>query len=49
MRLLPQIESVPGVERVMWQQWFGGVWQENTQLIILAVDPARLHDVYPES
>ncbi len=48
MRLLPQIESVPGVDRVMWSQWFGGVWQENTQLIIQAADPARLHDVYPE-
>ena len=48
MRLLPQIESVPGVEHVMWSQWFGGVWQENTQLIIQAVDPSRLHDVYPE-
>jgi putative ABC transport system permease protein len=48
MRLLPQIESVPGVDKVMWSQWFGGVWQENTQLIIQAVDPARLHDVYPE-
>ena len=48
MRLLPQIESVPGVERVMWSQWFGGVWQENTQLIIQAVDPERLHAVYPE-
>jgi putative ABC transport system permease protein len=48
LRLLPQIESVPGVERVMWSQWFGGVWQENTQLIIQAADPARLHDVYPE-
>lgn len=48
MRLLPQIESVPGVERVMWSQWFGGVWQENTQLIIQAVPPARLRDVYPE-
>jgi putative ABC transport system permease protein len=32
----------------MWSQWFGGVWQENTQLIIQAADPARLHDVYPE-
>jgi putative ABC transport system permease protein len=48
MRLLPQIESVPGVERVMWSQWFGGVWQENTQLIIQAVPPDRLRDVYPE-
>lgn len=48
MRLLPQIESVPGVERVMWSQWFGGVWQENTQLVIQAADPARLRAVYPE-
>jgi putative ABC transport system permease protein len=48
MRLLPQIESVPGVDKVMWQQWFGGVWQENTQLIVLAVDSYRLHDAYPE-
>jgi putative ABC transport system permease protein len=48
MRLLPQIESVPGVDEVMWSQWFGGVWQENTQLIIQAADPARLHAVYPE-
>jgi putative ABC transport system permease protein len=48
MRLLPQIESVPGVDKVMWQQWFGGVWQENTQLIVLAADPYRLRAVYPE-
>ncbi len=48
LRLLPQIESVPGVADVMWSQWFGGVWQENTQLVIQAVDPARLHEVYPE-
>ena len=48
MRLLPQIESVPGVDKVMWQQWFGAVWQENTQLIFFATDSARLHEVYPE-
>lgn len=48
MRLLPQIESVPGVDKVMWQQWFGAVWQENTQLIFFATDPGRLHSVYPE-
>jgi len=48
LRLLPQIESVPGVEHVMWQQWFGAVYQENTQLIFLATDPARLRLVYPE-
>jgi putative ABC transport system permease protein len=48
LRLLPQIESVPGVESVMWAQWFGGVWQENTQIFILAADPGRLRAVYPE-
>jgi putative ABC transport system permease protein len=48
MRLLPEIEAVPGVEKVMWQQWFGAVWQENTQLIFFAADPMRLRDVYPE-
>jgi len=48
MRLLPQIESVPGVEHVMWQQWFGGVWRENTEVFTFAVDPARARAVYPE-
>jgi putative ABC transport system permease protein len=48
LRLLPEIEAVPGVEDVLWSQWFGGVWQENTPLIVLAVDPARLRAVYPE-
>lgn len=48
IRLLPQMEAVPGVEHVMWSQWFGAVWQENTQLIFLAADPARLRLVYPE-
>ncbi|MGH8250004.1 MAG: ABC transporter permease [Steroidobacteraceae bacterium] len=48
MRLLPEIEAVPGIEHVMWSQWFGAVWQENTQLIFLAADPARLRLVYPE-
>lgn len=48
LRQLPQIEAVPGVARVMYQQWFGGVWQENTQLFTFAVDPQRLHAVYPE-
>ncbi|MBV8806399.1 MAG: ABC transporter permease [Sinobacteraceae bacterium] len=43
-----KIESVPGVERVAWSQWFGGIWQENTQIFTFAVDPQRYHDVYPE-
>jgi putative ABC transport system permease protein len=48
MRMMPEIERVPGVEAITPSQWFGGVWQENTQLIALAVDPLRFHKVYPE-
>lgn len=48
LRLLPQIESVPGVQDVLWVQWFGAVWQENDELFFFAVEPARLHQVYPE-
>lgn len=48
MRMMPEIEQVPGVAAVTPSQWFGGVWQENTPLIALAVDPLRFHAVYPE-
>ncbi|RNF82815.1 ABC transporter permease [Montanilutibacter psychrotolerans] len=48
MSMLPRIEAVPGVKRVAYMQWFGGVWQENTPLFVFAVDPVRQHDVYPE-
>jgi putative ABC transport system permease protein len=48
MRLLPQIERVPGVDKVAYAQWFGGTWQENTPLIAFAVNPERYHAVYPE-
>jgi putative ABC transport system permease protein len=48
MRLLPQIESVPGVARVNWIQWFGGVVGENAPIVMFATDPQRLHDTYPE-
>lgn len=46
--MVPKLEAIPGVERVAWSQWFGGVWQENTPLFVFAVDPKRHHDVYPE-
>jgi putative ABC transport system permease protein len=46
--MLPKLEAVPGVARVAYWQWFGGVWQENTQLIVFAADPLRQRDVYPE-
>jgi putative ABC transport system permease protein len=48
MRMRPEIERIPGVEAVSQSQWFGGVWQENTQLIALAVDPVSFPKVYPE-
>jgi len=46
--MVPKLESVPGVARVQWWQWFGGVWQENTPLVVFAADPQRQRDVYPE-
>ncbi|MGE3851565.1 MAG: ABC transporter permease [Planctomycetota bacterium] len=45
---LPRIEAEPGVKRVTYQQWFGGVIGENTQLFVLAVDPVSTKDVYSE-
>jgi putative ABC transport system permease protein len=48
MRLLPEIEAVPGVARVNWIQWFGGIVGENTQIVAFATDPQRLHETYPE-
>jgi putative ABC transport system permease protein len=46
--MLPKLEAIAGVARVAQQQWFGGVWQENTPLIMFSTDPQRYHDVYPE-
>jgi putative ABC transport system permease protein len=46
--MLPKLESVPGVARVAYWQWFGGVWQTNTQLIVFATDPERQRDVYTQ-
>jgi putative ABC transport system permease protein len=49
LSMLPKLEGVPGVARVAYSQWFGGVWHEqNTPLFMFAVDPVRHHDVYPE-
>jgi putative ABC transport system permease protein len=46
--MVPKLEAVPGVARVAYSMWFGGIWQENTPLLVFAVDPARYHEVYPE-
>ncbi len=49
MRLMPQIEAVPGVESVMHSQFFGGVYQDGRGFFPqFAVNPQRLRDTYPE-
>jgi putative ABC transport system permease protein len=49
MRLLPQIESIPGVEHVGHSQFFGGVYQDPKNFFPqFAVNPQRLRDTYPE-
>ena len=49
MRLLPQIEAVPGVEYVSHSQWFGGIYQDGREFFAqFAVDPQRLFQTYPE-
>ncbi|MCC6592734.1 MAG: ABC transporter permease [Xanthomonadales bacterium] len=48
MRMLPEIESIPGVKIVSHDQWFGGYVGENDQVFTFASDPVRLHAAYPE-
>src|SRR5947207_1706610 len=48
LSMVPKLEAIPGVARVAYQQWFGGVWQQNTPLIMFSLDPQRYRDVYPE-
>jgi putative ABC transport system permease protein len=48
IRLLPQIEAVPGVQAVANSLWFGGVLGENSPMFAFAVDPARLRSVSPQ-
>lgn len=49
MRLLPQIESIPGVEFVSHSQFFGGQYQDPKNFFPqFVVNPQRLFDTYPE-
>ena len=49
MRLLPQVEAIPGVEHVGHSQFFGGVYQDPKNFFPqFAVNPQRLRDTYPE-
>lgn len=48
MRMVPEMDAIPGVRSVMYQQWFGAVYRDNPQIFAFAVDPERLHETYPE-
>lgn len=49
MRMLPQLESVPGVEFVGHSQFFGGQYRdERAGFPQFVVGPQRLRDTYPE-
>jgi putative ABC transport system permease protein len=46
---LQQIESVPGVDRVAFFNWFGGYYQDaKNQVQSYVTDPQRAFDIYPE-
>lgn len=46
---LTRIEAVPGVSRVAYSQFFGGVYQDERNFFPeFAVEPERLLDLYPE-
>src|SRR4051812_45736780 len=47
--MVPKLESIPGVTRVAYSQWFGGVLKKNNeQLFMFSIDPQRHRDAYPE-
>ncbi|MBA2238610.1 MAG: ABC transporter permease [Lysobacter sp.] len=49
MRMLPQIESIPGVEHVGFSQFFGGRYRdERAGFPQFVVGPQRLRATYPE-
>lgn len=49
MRLLPQLEAVPGVESVSHSQFFGGIYKEPKNFFPqFAVNPERWTKTFPE-
>jgi putative ABC transport system permease protein len=50
MRLVPQVEAVPGVASVSHSQFFGGIYQDNPQNFFpqFAVNPDRWIRTFPE-
>ena len=48
MRMLPQLQAVPGVQAVTQLLWFGGVIGENNTIASFGVDPEGLRAVSPQ-
>jgi putative ABC transport system permease protein len=44
-----KISSLPGVSKVSYANWFGGVYKDKNQFFArMAIDPETFFDVYPE-
>ncbi len=50
MAYLPKIQGLPGVQAVVYGNWFGGVYKDEKQFFpVFSVDPVRPYfEVYPE-
>jgi putative ABC transport system permease protein len=48
IRMLPQVQAVPGVQAAVNVLWFGGVLGENTVIAAFATDPDGLRAVSPQ-
>jgi putative ABC transport system permease protein len=46
--LLPRIQAVPGVARVSWGNWFGGIYQDPKNFFPSEAIPDSFLDLYPE-
>jgi putative ABC transport system permease protein len=47
-KLLPRIEAVPGVARVSYQNWFGGIYRDPKNFFANEAIPDSFLDFYPE-
>src|SRR5262245_2960948 len=48
IRLMPEIEKVPGVQAVAPVLWFGGIAPDDSNLAVFSTDPVRLRAVSPQ-
>ena len=47
-KLLPRIEAVPGVARVSYENWFGGIYQDPKNFFANEAIPDSFLDLHPE-